>query len=211
MSETIIFREYQNSDHSALADIIRETWEYDKLCSPKIAKKLSIAYLNCCLCDQTFTQVAVIDGVPVGIIMGKNMEKHKCPIHFRLELFWSVCALFCSKEGRSISKIFSCINEIDAKLLSSSPKKYQGEVAFFAINSNYRGRGLGRRLFQSLQDYLDSENIHNFFLFTDTTCNYPFYEHFGMTRRGEHFHSFPIDGPLSKQTMFIYDYEIQPL
>ncbi|MDD2981067.1 MAG: GNAT family N-acetyltransferase [Hespellia sp.] len=205
INETIIFREYKESDHFALSEIIRKTWQYDQLCSPKTAKKLSCTYLDCCLTDQTFTQVAVADGIPVGIIMGKNNRTHKCPLRFRLKLIKSAAMLFFSKEGRRISKIFSCVEDIDKNLQKNSPISYQGEVTFFAIDSKFRGMGLGKKLFQSLQNYMKSENIHNFFLFTDTTCNYPFYEHQGMIRRGEQTHSFEISGPLRTQTLFIYD------
>lgn len=208
MNETIIFREYQKADHFALAEIIRKTWHYDQLCSLKTARKLAASYLDHCLTDQTFTQVAVADGIPVGIIMGKNNQTHKCPLRLQLRLMRSTFALFCSREGREISRMFSRVEKIDADLLKSSPLEYQGEVAFFAINAQYRGMGLGGKLFQALQDYMRQENIHTFFLFTDTTCNYPFYEHQGMVRRGEHSHNFEVQGPLGKQTLFIYDYQM---
>ena len=36
----ITFREYQKEDFGALEKIIRKTWHYDDLCSPKTAQKL---------------------------------------------------------------------------------------------------------------------------------------------------------------------------
>ena len=76
-----------------------------------------------------------------------------------------------------ISKIFSNVEKIDDQLLKDSPVDYQGEVAFFVINAKYRGMGLGKKLFEAAQDYMKGQQISSFFLFTDTTCNYPFYEH----------------------------------
>lgn len=72
MDGQIVLREYQTSDHPALIGIIRETWQYDKFASPKAAQKLARAYLDSCLTNQTFTQVALVDEVPVGIIMSKT-------------------------------------------------------------------------------------------------------------------------------------------
>ena len=69
MSESIIFREFEESDRPALEQVIRETWCYDRFCTPNTATQLASVYLTSCLANQTFTQVALIDNVPVGIIM----------------------------------------------------------------------------------------------------------------------------------------------
>ena len=39
--ENIIFREYKKEDQEELENIIRKTWNYDKFCSPKIARKMA--------------------------------------------------------------------------------------------------------------------------------------------------------------------------
>ena len=209
MNGQIVLREYQRSDRPALIDIIRDTWQYNKFASEKTARKLARAYLDSCLTNQTFTQVALVDKIPVGIIMVKNRRDHKCLLRFRLNLFGSVVSLFFSKESRMISKIFSNVEKIDDQLLKDSPVDYQGEVAFFVINAKYRGIGLGKKLFEAAQDYMKGQQISSFFLFTDTTCNYPFYEHRGMTRRGEHTQTFEAKGQSGALTLFIYDYQIE--
>ena len=79
MKHQVILREFRPQDTDALADIIRITWGYDKFGSHETACKLARAYLDLCLTNQTYTQVAIVDGVPVGIIMGKNIREHKCP------------------------------------------------------------------------------------------------------------------------------------
>ena len=73
MKHQVILREFRPQDTDALADIIRITWGYDKFGSHETACKLARAYLDLCLTNQTYTQVAIVDGVPVGIIMGKNI------------------------------------------------------------------------------------------------------------------------------------------
>lgn len=208
MNGQIILREFQKSDRTALEEVVREAWHYDKFCSPKTAKKMSHVYLNNCLTNQTFTQVALIDGVPVGIIMGKNIEKHKCPLSFRMRLIASIISLYISKEGRQISKIFECVNGIDKELLSRCGKEYKGELAFFAISEKCRGKGLGKQMFQKAVEYMRSQNIPEFYLFTDTSCNYPFYEHLGMTRRCEKQQVINVQGQTGDMTFFIYDKQI---
>lgn len=162
-----------------------------------------------CLTNQTFTRVAVIDGTPVGIIMGKNIAKHKCPLSLRIKWIKSILSLYLSKEGREISKIFECVQGIDKELLSTYNKDYKGELAFFAINEKCRRKGLGRKLFQTVVDYMKSQDILEFYLFTDTSCNYPFYEHLGLNRRCEKKQIIDVKGEKGDMTFFIYDYQIK--
>lgn len=205
MNRQIILRKYEKNDHDALSDIIRRTWNYDSFCSPKTAKALAGIYLDNCLANQTYTNVAIVDGTPAGIIMGKNIRTHKTSLRFRLRLLCSLIPFLLSKEGRESAHFFKDINQIDEALLKDSGKNYQGEVAFFAVSPEYRGMELGKMLFQSLQQYMKQEEINDFFLFTDTTCNYPFYERQGLKRRGEKSYSFQAEGKKQEMTFFIYD------
>ncbi len=208
MSEQIILREFQKSDRPELENVVRETWKYDRFCSPKTAAKMAKVYLNSCLTNQTFTRVAEVDGIPVGIIMGKDIRNHKCPFSLRLTWLRSVIGLLITKEGREISNIFHCVQGIDKELISRCKKTYQGELAFFAIRENCRGKGLGRKLFQTVVDYMHTQHIAAFYLFTDTSCNYPFYEHLGMKRCSEKKQVIHTHGGDGSMTFFIYDYQI---
>lgn len=208
MNEQIILREYQKTDHQALENIVREAWKYDRFCSPKTAAKMAKVYLSSCLTNQTFTKVAEINGEPVGIIMGKDIENHKCRLSLRMKWLKSIVSLYISKEGREISKIFAAVQGIDKALLSACKETYKGELAFFAISEKCRGKGLGKKLFQTVVDYMKSQDISNFYLFTDTSCNYPFYEHMGLTRRCEKKQIIDIKGEKGDMTFFIYDYQI---
>lgn len=206
--EEIIFREYKKEDEKYLSEIIRRTWDYDRFCNSKTAKKLGKVYLYTCLADQTYTKVATINNIPIGIIMGKNIKKHKCPLNLRLKEILSIISLLISKEGRKASKTFIKVNEIDKELLNSSNKNYDGEVSFFAIDSNYRGLGIGKKLFNFLIEYMKKENIKEIYLYTDTTCNYKFYEHQGMIQKCSKDYELSINNKIENTTFFLYEYKI---
>lgn len=206
MKRKIMFRAYQDQDSKYLEDIIRETWNYDEFCSPKTAKKLARIFLYSCLANQTYTQVAVADHVPAGIIMGKNRRTHRCPLKFRLKQMASIFTLLMTKEGRKVFSMFGSINDIDKELLKRRGKKYSGELAFFAVKAECRGEGLGKKLFQSLVSYMESEHIPEFYLYTDTSCNFAFYECQGMKRCGEQEQTFQIGGTQAKMTFYLYEY-----
>ena len=45
MSESIIFRAFEESDSPALEQVIRETWRYDRFCTPQDVYKRQILLL----------------------------------------------------------------------------------------------------------------------------------------------------------------------
>ena len=112
-----MLREFQPQDTDALADIIRITWGYDKFGSHETACKLARAYLDLCLTNQTYTQVAIVNDVPVGIIMGKNINKHKCPEYLNMRQKQSMEELCATKEGRDAAEFYKTIERIDDELL----------------------------------------------------------------------------------------------
>ena len=105
-------------------------------------------------------------------------------------------------------KTFESVNHIDKDLIKEADCTYEGEVAFFAVSSRARGKGIGKELFRSLLDYMKSQNLKNFYLFTDTSCNYGFYEHQGMLRRGQKDTIFHINGEQATMSFFLYDSQI---
>lgn len=82
---------------------------------------------------------------------------------------------------------------------------YQYEVAFFAVGEAYRGMGIGKKLFESLLLQMRREQVKDFYLFTDTSCNYGFYEHQGMIRRGRRHHIYRYTGKEMDFCFFLYD------
>ena len=165
-----------------MAQIIRDTWDYDRFCSSKTAEKLAKAYLYRCLADQTYTQVALVEDPPVGIVMAKNAAASHHLLPFGIKSAISVLDLLRTKEGRAVSRIFMEVEKIDQELLRRCPS-YDGELAFFAVSEACRGMGLGKALFEKAVEYLRSQGISSFYLFTDTSCNYGFYEHQGMQQK----------------------------
>lgn len=207
MENTIEMREYRTEDAASLENIIRRTWHYDRFCSPKTAKRMAHLYLLNCLARQTFTQVALRDGKPVGIIMGKDKQE-KTSIRFAFPWLLAMIKMICSSECRKILKIFSGFDTIDTDLLKEYGKEFKGELAFFAVDETCRGLGIGKMLFDRLVNYMDQQNIENFYLYTDSSCNYGFYEHQGMVRCGKKDYSVPI-GVENQMEFYLYEYRTE--
>ena len=176
------YRPIQSSDYPFLEDIIRKAWNYDRFGNSKLAKRLAKDNLASCLVNQTFTSIAISDGKPVGIIMGKNRKTHRKPLKYLIRQWIALAQIALSKDGREIIKVFNEIEKIDKNLLNTSNTVFDGELAFFVVDENQRGSGIGKELYQQFLDYLAFENLKTFFLFTDTTCKYEFYDYQGLQR-----------------------------
>lgn len=211
MNESITYRSYQNTDFDAIAAIIRQAWKYDAFTDEKTAAKMAKVFLRSCLAEQTFSQVVLIDGVPKGIILVKNTHTHKHTLWAWLKRSLSILSLLLTKEGRSLSKIFGSVTEIDKELLERCADTYGGEIVFFAVNASLRGKGIGKQLFAFAMEYLRAENIHDYYLFTDTSCTYQFYDRQGLTRRWEKAHTFLVKEQVGNMTFFLYEGQCCPL
>ncbi|WP_279166879.1 GNAT family N-acetyltransferase [Thomasclavelia cocleata] len=199
-------REYQDQDFNELMNIVRETWQYDKFCNSKTANKLAQVFLSSCLTNYTFSQVAVLKDKVVGIILAKDIKQHKCPFKNRIKQLLTILSLYLTKEGRKVSKIFADVSQINKQLLKNCTTPYSAELSLFVVSSTCRNTGIGKVLFQSVIEYMNRQKLNNFYLFTDTSCNYGFYEHQGMIRRYEKEHNFIVNNQLTKMNFFIYDY-----
>ncbi|BEH90976.1 GNAT family N-acetyltransferase [Turicibacter sp. 1E2] len=199
------FRPYQERDFKPLTRIIRQTWHYDQLTDSKTAGKMAAVFLRSCLANQTFSMVALYKGTPVGIILGKNCFTHRCSIYERLRQIQAILHLYASREGRQVAQLFGNVSTVDQQLLKECKKTYSAELALFVVDSSYRGMGLGQLLYQAFLDYLHQEYLHDFYLFTDTSCNFAFYERKGMTRRCELKKKVTIKEGVHDMNFFIYD------
>lgn len=207
MDSSIILRSINKTDYNAIADIISDTWKYKDFCSEKTAHKMGLLYISSCLCSQTFNKVALKNNEIVGVIMGNDNKNPNTTLKNRIFFTKSYIKMCLSKEGRKVVKTFRGINGIDKKLLNDSRRTFDSELAFFAVKDNMRGTGVGNALYASLMDYFKEISSANFYLFTDTTCNFGFYEHKGISRIGEKTICLNLDSP-KNITFYIYANEI---
>lgn len=205
MNKTVNIRRFYKEDAPALEDVIRKTWKYDAFCSSETAARLAHVYLYSCLANQTFTAVALVDGKPCGIIMAKHIQKHRCPFSLKLHSLLAIVRLLIKREGREICSFYEKIHNVDQELLDGSGKTYGGELSFFVLNEALRGLGIGKQLYNAALTYMRQENIQSFYLFTDISCNYGFYEHCGMQRRGEIDMVAKLAGQQAPMKFFLYD------
>lgn len=192
-------------DYPYLARLIATTWEFDTFCSPRVAKYLSYVYLDACLIEQNFSQVALMNGQIAGVIMAQSAYNYKASFWAQLRRKWHLTLLKLTDEGCEVLSFFEHIDMIDKQLLIQTEHPYQGKVELFIVDSAYQGHGLGKKLFDKTLEFFKEHQVNDFYLFTDSSCNIGFYEHAGMRRRGHHPFYYQEQGSEQCLDMYIYD------
>ena len=182
MDDELTFRSIKRKDFHALADIIRRAWNFDAFCSERMAERLGLLYLTNCLCNQSFNMVALRGGRPVGVIMGRDLKKKEVLLSDLLGMMKNFAIVRMSRKGRELLDMFSVFDRIDEDMYKKSAVEFGGELSFFVVDENERGRGTGAKLYYLLMKYFSEENVNSFYLFTDTSCDFGFYEHMGAVR-----------------------------
>lgn len=203
--DSVVLRPLQGSDLAPLEKIIRETWTFDEISSLQTARRLARADLSSCLLEQSFTRVAEVAGRPVGVIMGKKLPHWYRPLRWLLRYAASQLLLRATQDGRRVARLFSDIEVIDQRLLAQAGRAYQGELSFFIVDGSCRGLGVGRALYASLMEYFAREDIRSAYLFTDTDCNFSFYERRGWKKRGAHTEHYCFACKHSSTTYFLFE------
>ena len=87
-------------------------------------------------------------------------------------------------------------------------RDFDSEVMLFIVDSNFRGKGIGRELMNHLVDYARNNGKKSVYLYTDIRSNRKFYEIYGFTKLAD-FHDYHLSYVLGKKTMsFIYKIDL---
>lgn len=184
------FRTFMAEDEIRLAEMIRDTWGYNRLsANPEVALLMGKIYLYSCLCSQNFNQVAVHQNLPIGIIMGCTERGPKVQIAFyqqKLMKYYKEMTRY--PEGKFILDMFSGFEKLDTEMLAQTGKSYNGELVFFVTDAAVRGHHVGTALYKKFLVECHKYQCKNVYVYTDATCNFGFYEHQGFVRVNQRMH-----------------------
>lgn len=69
-------------------------------------------------------------------------------------------------------------------LYKNSAIKFANEIVLFAVDRRYQRKGIGTELFKLAGSIFEKEAHSSYYLYTDTSCNYRYYDHLGMKKMG---------------------------
>lgn len=211
----VVLRPASADDMPATLELVRRAWHDEAGMDLRTSKLAAQVDGLGCLSRRTFMRIADIDGREAGFIAAADLRHPRTDWNLRQGAERARGALRHSERGRMILRWFAAFADCDARLIRDAElagRRYQGEVALFIVDRDFRGHGVGRMLFDSAIDYFAGIGVEDFFLFTDTTCDFGFYEHRGLTRRCERVASVSSDGSRVPEpgdtrriSMFVYD------
>ena len=176
----ITFRPPEKHDYKTVADIICETWKFDRFGSKQTVDKISMIYLADCLCNQNYTEVAVADGNVVGIIMVKKADCKHIPVRFSLMRIKYILQMIFAPEAKSLKGLYKKFGSADDELMKTVKTKFDAEISLFAVSKKSKGMGIGGILYSRLMEDFKNSGTKSFFLCTDSDCDYGFYDHKGL-------------------------------
>lgn len=208
----VTYREMQKKDGDAVKKLINQSFALHSYVSdPGVLKSFLDLYLQSCLAQQTYCCVAEQDGQIIGVIMGQAKTDYRVLTHLRPTLATAYHGLAMqlkaalhgerNTENKEMHRIYDA-------LLAHSGQQFDGVLTLFAISSASRGLGIGKELLRCLTAYLSAHGTRRIYLHTDSTCNYGFYEHQGLTRLGEQSMCMTRSGKPFDMDIYLYGYEI---
>ncbi len=170
-------------------------------------KKMALLYLRNCLTRSDVIIVAQIDGEPAGLISWRITGTNKK--HFLRFILWmtSLIKVAVTKEGRKMLEYSARLEESNDKLLfcDENIQNYGAEISLFIIDERYRGLNIGRKLLEDAEKQMKRAGVQRYYLFTDTQCNYGFYDHMGLIRSNELKETYFVSGKSEELVHFLYE------
>lgn len=205
-----LYREVKKRDYGYLEDLINRTWKVDSFIEGRgMVKRILGMYLCDCLMNSTFGLLAEVDGEPAGVLLGRaNGEPYSFGrLWNSVYMLFSLSALpFTSRSNRKMIMEYVRVLRVYRDLLESRGHLYQGEVVLLIVSEEFQGYGIGRGLMNRLKAYFSSLSVSRFYVYTDTCCNYGFYDSQGFTLTDQEDLTLHVEeGPLP-MTIYLYSY-----
>ena len=209
----LVFRDIQNADLSEIKEIIDKTWDWDDLFETQEALEATLGlYLNMVLYKSSFTKAAELNGKLVGVIMGyvENDEPRGRMLMDDGALYALKLMNMIKSDRKATYKYLSKTQDVYKEMFEEVGVNYDANLVFFVVSEEVRGKHVGKCLWLELLDYFKQKDVRSVYLFSDTECNFGFYDYIGFTKRSEREVEFVFGGEPEDftQTIFLYDYTV---
>lgn len=205
----VIYRDLVTSDYKIIKELIGEAFGFSDFIKDKELLDIILSgYLQECILNSSFSKVAQKNGKVIGFILGnaKN-DKNRIisssnPLDINMN---SIESIVSNKENRTLLEEFLKIQTTYKEIIKGKEDQFQGCIQLFVVSKESRGLGVGKTLVKYLSDYMKSMNVKSLYLFTDSRCNYGFYDSQNFNKLNEKQVSF--DCVDAKLDIFLYGYK----
>ncbi|OPF51201.1 GNAT family N-acetyltransferase [Clostridium baratii] len=205
----IIYREIAKKDYNTIKELIGEAFGFNEFINDGVfLDSVLTSYLQDCILESSFSKVAEKDNKVIGIILGKAnkdntqlIKEHAFFNSYSPELK----SIMEVKENEIVINELLQIKDTYNEIIEGRKDDFQGCIQLFIVSKESRGLGIGKTLISYLFNYMRSMDVKSLYLYTDTRCNYKFYDsqNFKLLNENEiYFNSLK-----EKLNVFLYGYE----
>ncbi|GAA0862518.1 GNAT family N-acetyltransferase [Paraclostridium tenue] len=187
--DKVIYRNLTETDYETMKEFIGEAFGFNEFVKDK--KLLDIllgGYLKECLLESSFGKVAQKDNEVVGFILGsakKDENRFKnCNNILNIDPN-EIDLIINNNKNKELFKEFSKITDTYKELIKERENNFQGCIQLFIVSKKCRGLGIGKSLIGHLFNYMKNMDVKSLYLYTDTRCNYKFYDSQNFKRINE--------------------------
>lgn len=207
--DKVIYRDLCKKDYESIKKLICEAFGFNEFIQDKkFLDSILTEYLQSCVLSSSFSKVAEKDNKIIGIILGKaeNDKNRLAKFHNILSsIFNKFKLLISNKENRKIVKEFIKVHKAYDEIIHGKKENFQGAIELFIVAKESRGLGIGKTLIYHLFNYMKCMDVKSLYLYTDSKCNYGFYDsqNFKLLNEKEIY----FESLKSKLNVFLYSYD----
>jgi len=209
--KAITIEDIRQEHLSTIHTLIDEIWDWSSFIRNEETLKATLSlYLDEVLRESSFGKVALANDQIIGVIFGRAETAYP---HYKLlvnESLENVLALLkaTNAEQRDIQAVLSGLDQSYRSLIQGREHIYHGSLNLFAVSESAQGLGIGKLLWEELQAYFIREGSSKIYVYTDSDCNYGFYDYHGF----EQVSRIELNCQLMETTwaadIFLYEYKI---
>lgn len=204
-------RQIEQKDIGAMVDLIHEAWFKGTYSNEAFEKAASTISLNKALYHTTIGRVAEVDGEILGLILCAVKDQE--PIYRQFQAHPLDPLIELSSHGNNeefdrLIETFKAECTVYDQFLEEIDQSFDASIEYIAVSSKAQGKGIGKSLiFESLQEF-KQEACRNLYLFTDTDCNYKFYDYLDFDRIAQSTIDLPTQEGSRQREEFMYAYSL---
>ena len=207
----VTYHQVSEKDFDGIAHLVSNQWATPEIRDNPVAMKhsglLSLYYF---MVHHTYTCVAEDEGKVIGLLICTNLNERPIDMKYVRLLINEVAFMICNPDTRDDGLAWGEYTQQAQALEDRVVKDIDAELELFVVAPEYRGQGIGKRMFRSMVEFYRKTGTQDFFLHTDTACTYQFYERMGMKRLGaqkSNIRSADVDGI----EMYIYAADVDDI
>ncbi|MCU4582227.1 GNAT family N-acetyltransferase [Acinetobacter gyllenbergii] len=199
--------ELSENDLDKINQMIVFTWDYHSWVPQKNVKPMAEFFLGEVIINSSRIFVVRNENEIVGVIAASMIDNIKQKANAKIRKYKALKEIILEKKEDVFEGYLDTLI-LNEKLLLKSGKKFVASLNLFILDEQYQGMGIGNKLYSMFTDYLTEMKVKEFFLYTDDSSNFQFYERKGLKRIGEEKYSWGGDTD-NAELYYLYEGQVK--